>query len=285
MKHFFLGALILLSLSAYSQLLNPSKEWFTQENFFSVEEISKQKIKKIIVYKQSKKDGKIFKDEYACAEYIFNENGFLKQAFKYTPGTVKDDTSIYSFYYNNSNQVYKRSEKQGPFNFIYYQMYKDKKPIKEVKIDGNSENLDTAYIHHLDYKFLQADKYEVNYFNSVNKPFKSIKVEKDLFDQVILHETNYERNANFTRIKYDYNLNQLNSKLIESSYGRTLTSTDWQFKYKNGFIDLVEKSVNEKLKLKYGILYKESHLIDAVVERNIANKSVTIYKLQYEFYN
>ena len=281
MKYVSLFLLLIISLQVKSQIFDLSRNLFSEEGFFYPDEIRKQKIKSILISKSEKKDGEFFEKEIPELSYTFYDNGFLKEALKFTAHAKRIDTSRFSYYYNSNSNIFKRVEQQGPFLFYYYYMYADNMIEKEIKIDGRSPVSDTAYIRLYENSF-ENNKLTTTVLNSIQKPFKIIITRKDLFDQVTLQRTEYTRTANFSETIYNYQLNQLNSKKHQSYFGK-VKDVEWTYQYKNGMIDLITVTENGTPTFKYGFTYDKDKKVKAIVERNRVEKTVSIYKFTYKY--
>ena len=284
MKFLFSIFFIFSIFPAYCQILNLEKDWFTHDAFFNEVEVKAKKIKSISILKQYKLDGKAFEIEEKVASYHFYNNGLTKQTTRFQNSKYGVDSTNFYFYYNSNETLFKRIEKEGPFHFIFYFTYNSGNLEKEVKIDGNSPNLDTAYLRLFENK-IETQVTTTTHFNSIKKPFKTSLIERDLFNQTIRAETKFKRSSNFSKTLYIYELRQLNHKKKESYFGTKYSKLDYRYSYKKGFLDLIKVIKNEKTLFKYGLLYLPNGLIDAVVERNLNEKSITIYKFNYEFIN
>lgn len=281
MKQFFLLLLFSLPFCCEAQLIDLGKEWFSESGFFNTEEIKKQKVKQIIITKSEKKDGAFFKKEKAFINYYFYDNGLLKESLKFIPQTRRVDTSVFTFYYNNSGLPFKRIEKQGPFLFFYYLVYKNKDLLKEIKIDGNSSKSDTAYIRYYKNE-RKGNSLQTTVLNSIKRPFKTITKKTDLFNHIIYSKIEFFRSANFSETVYSYQLNQLNSKEHRSYFGYN-KSVKWKYDYKNGIVDFVRVTENDEEIIRYGFTYDGENRVAAIVERNVKEKSISVYKFSYRY--
>jgi len=283
MKFFFSLILISVGVNLNAQIFDFTTEWFHSESFFVETEVEKRNIKSIHISKSEKLDGQVFKDENALISYHFLTNGKVQKVEKYLHHFNRIDTSNFIFYYSKSNILYKKVEQEGPFEFSYFYVYEDDLLSKELKANTQAERLDTSYQRYYIYKNSENEQL-ITHLNSVHKPFKIEKVKRDLFNQLISHKTDFVRNSNFLYTEYDYQLQQLNTKKVESYIGTQMNSEKWEYHYKNGFVDLINQYSEEVLTFKFAFLYSSTLLPKTIIERDVEKKSVSIYKLTYEYF-
>lgn len=275
--------LLFLFQFASSQIIDLKKELFYEEGFFIAEEIANKKIMRISITGSDKRDGRFFREERPIYIYDFFENGKVASSKKMIPLSNRTDTVQFSFFYNGKGNLYKRTEEQGPFKFNYYFSHQENKIDKEIKIDANSPNFDTAYLRNYSYEE-EANRLIASVLNSAGKAFKIQTTEWDFDNRLISDELRYTKTSNYEKTKYKYHLDFLTHKSEKSFFGKE-KERQFSFKYKGYLIDLIELSEDGVLTEKFGFVYGNDKLPSAVVERNVLNKSVSIYRFTYEFYD
>ena len=84
---------------------DPSKEWFTLEDFFDLQLIQNKSVKSITVYKSDKKDDEVFSAETKFTTYFFSTKGELEESRKFVSLSGRIDTSVYEYKYNRSKLI------------------------------------------------------------------------------------------------------------------------------------------------------------------------------------
>ena len=79
-------------------------------------------------------------------------------------------------------------------------------------------------------------------------------------------------------------MNQLTEKRSFTSIGKQQTHL-WKYSYKSGILDFIKHYENEVLIEKLGFTYLKNGIVSAIVTRDLKRKSVTIYKLDYNFFD
>lgn len=190
------------------------------------------------------------------------------------------DSSVHVFYYNTNQSIFKREEFEGPFNFNYYFIYNKNQLKKELKIDGNSESSDTSYTRYYEHK-ISDNKHEVITLNTIRKPFKIQVLEFNSNNQIINSQINFNKTANYDHTDYKYDSHQLIEKTESSYFGSKNVKLKWIYTYKKGILDEINLLENEKLVKKWVILYLDSKVIDVIVERDLTEQKVNLYKFRY----
>ncbi|MFB1021794.1 MAG: hypothetical protein QMC40_03425 [Vicingaceae bacterium] len=278
MKLVFLLLVSFFPFQSYGQF-DPSKEWFTLHDFFESSVIKENQVRTISVFTSNKKDEAIFSSEVKLAEYSFSKEGKLTRSEYYVALSNRTDTASFKFEYSG-NKVYKRTENQGPFSFSYGYNWLNDSCYQETKLDNKTK--DTNYIHST--KVIQTGrKKKLTYFNSIGRPMKNEWVTQNLFGKVVYKRTSYARSLSFIEEVFDYRATQIVDRYIWNTIGKQ-KKTDWEFTYKEGYLDFITVKENDSLIFKYGLLYNDQNLLKALVKRDVVNKSVRVYKIEYRFY-
>lgn len=283
MRYYFSIICLMIFTNLNAQLLDLKNEWFSLNGFFLQKEVQSNNIQHIEVLKQHKKDGQAFKKERPFLSYSFFDNGLLRSSQRLVPLSRKYDTASFYFYYDKAEILFKRIEKQGPFKFDYYFINKDNQVIKEVKIDGNSPTYDTSYIRFYEHNHLQ-DRLESTIYNSANKAFMNLLKRFDHNKRVIYERQSYTRTSNYTEISYTYQLEWLLTKEVKTYLGK-VKQKEWTYTYKQGKLDLVTLKKDNKLTNKYGVSYLKNGLVDVVIERDLIEKTITVYRFRYSYFH
>lgn len=269
----------LINIYGFSQL-DPAKEWFTLEGFFDIDKIQGADIKGVVIYKSDKKDDEAFNNERKLAQYYFNENGHLIESQNFVPLSRRIDTSSIEFNYKEDKLV-RRVESQGPFKFSFSFVWLNDSTFLEIKIDENT--LDTNYIHRIEIKKDSEYKEVFTFYNSIGRPMKSQWVERDLFNQKIYQKESYARSLSFEVDSFNYQAKQLLSRLIWNTIGKQ-KKTMYEFTYVDGYLDFIVLKEDGELSFKYALLYNEKKLVKSIVKRDVKEKSISIYKLEYQYF-
>lgn len=284
MKLLLFTLLSFCGLFSNAQLLDLTSNWFGEEGFFVEKTLQDHNIKSITIEKSSKLDGKYFSSEQDALKYTFNTSGQLVQSLKFIPLADRTDSSVFTFFYNKTQKVFKREEKEGPFSFTYYFVYKDDKLQKEVKINNYSPNLDTSYIRFYAHEELDGNTEKVTYFNSIRRPYQYREDQFDLFGQLIHQKTSLVRSQNFSEKEFTYQVNQLIKKRSFTNVGKQQVNI-WEYSYEKGILDFIKHFQDDALIEKIGFTYRQDGLVSAIVTRDMERKSVTIYKFSYTFFD
>jgi len=271
----------LLSVLEGIAQFDPSKEWFVLEDFFEQQQIEGNRIKGIIIYKSDKKDDEAFGNQRKIAQYFFTAEGRLSLSQKFVPLSGRMDTSFFEFDYKG-NKLFSRTESQGPFCFKYSYLWLNDTVFQEVKTDQNT--LDTNYIHRVEIQKEERYRRKFTYYNSIERPMKSKWVTNNSFGKVILQRESYSRSLSFVENSFNYKATQLVSRSKWNTIGRQ-RNFFWQFTYKEGYLDFIEQSEDELLVLKFAILYNDQRLIKSIVKRDVREKVISIYKIEYNYYS
>ena len=278
MKLVFLFLVSFFSFQSYGQF-DPSKEWFTLHDFFDSSVIKENQVRTISVLTSNKKDEAIFSSEVKLAEYSFSKDGKLTRSENYVALSNRTDTASFKFEYSG-NKVYKRTESQGPFSFSYGYTWLNDSCYQETKLDNKTK--DTNYIHST--KVIQTGrKKKLTHLNSIGRPMKNEWVTQNLFGKIVYKRTSYARSLSFIEEVFDYQATQIVDRSIWNTIGKQ-KKTNWEFTYKEGYLDFITVKENDSLILKYGLLYNDQKLLRALVKRDVVNKSVRVYKIEYRSY-
>ena len=280
MKIILFFLLLVSTLSIHGQIFTFQHEWFENESFFNDSVIQEQRIAAIHIWQSEKKDGRAFQSERDFLHYEFNRSGKLSASYKSVDLRNKVDTATFLFSYNQKGQLYKQSEQQGPFHFSYFYFYEGNRLFKEVKINVASSSIDTAYLHYLKHNS-SKNSTRITTLNALKKPFLYLDKEYDLDHNLIRETKSYHRNRRYQETVYNYNQEQLTriEKLINGSKQKEISIA------RNGEqIELVSFIENKNLVKKYAFTYHLNDLPKAIIERNLVEKKIIIYRLEYLFF-
>jgi len=270
--------LLLSSFGTTAQVFNFKVDWFDNNSFFEAVFLQSKKVESISISVSEKKDGAYFQGARPILRYDFNANGQLKRSYKLIPLKNKIDTALFQFFYTDKNQLYKRTEQQGLFNFGYYFFYKNGFLEREVKINQTSK--DTAYLRYFE-STIQGLERSVILLNSIHKPFATISEKKSKSGLLLRKKLAYNRNPNYSEVSYSYKGKQLIQKKEQKLQGKELINT--YFLHKGDKLDLVKIEKNNILIKKYAFTYTESGLPKEIIERDMIKKNVKIYKIDYTY--
>ena len=262
-------------------MLSLQEEWFGNKSFFVDSIISQQKIAAIHIWQREKKDGNHFKNERTFLHYEFNRSGQLTASYKSIRLRNKIDTAIFLFSYNNKGQLTKQSQQQGPFHFNYLYYYENDKLVKEIKIDLANSVIDTAYIHYFNHS-ISPNSSKITTLNALKKPFLYLDRAYNLNGQLLRETKSYHRNQGFNETSYTYADNHL--ILIEKSNSGQAVAQKISVDQKNDKLDLISFYEGRELKKKYAFTYNVNGLQKAIIERNLVEMKITIYRVEYLFY-
>ena len=275
MKLVFLFLVSFFTFQSYGQF-DPGKEWFTLHDFFDSSVIKENQVRTISIFTSNKKDEAIFSSEVKLAEYSFSKEGKLLRSENYVALSNRMDTASFKFEYSG-NRVYKRTENQGPFSFSYSYIWLNDSCYQETKLDNKTK--DTNYIHST--KVIQTGrKKKLTHFNSIGRPMKKEWETQNLFGKIVYKRMSYVRSLSFIEEVLDYQATQIVARSIWNTIGKQ-KKTNWEFTYKEGYLDFITIKENDSLILKYGLLYNNQNMLKALVKRDVVNKSVRVYKIEY----
>lgn len=269
------------AISVQAQFFSFQEDWFENESFFVDSIISQRKIAAIHIWQREKKDGRHFKNERAFLHYEFNRSGQLKASYKSIVLKNKIDTAIFLFSYNQKGQLYKQSQQQGLFHFNYFYFYENNKLVKEIKIDVANNAIDTTYLHYFDHTTNNSSS-RITTLNALKKPFVYLDSEYNLNGQLILETKSYHRNQAFTETTYTYE--EGNLILVEKSNNRKSVFEKLTIDRKHEKLDLISLYQDQELAKKHGFTYHLDGTPHAIIERNLEEMKITIYRMEYLFY-
>ena len=275
---FFCSLFIFLSSVAQ---FDPSKDWFTMEDFFEQESIQNKSIKSISIYKSDKKDDEIFSAERKFAEYFFSTDGKLYESRKFVPLSRRIDTSVFEFLYDGSKLI-SRTENQGPFRFKYSYSWLNDSTFQEIKIDENT--LDTSYVHRVEIQAEEELERKYTYYNSIGRPMKSEWIATNFMAKVISKKESYSRSLSFVVDSFNYKATQLIHRMKWNTIG-VHKKTLWEYSYQGGYLDFIREMEEGEVVAKLAILYNDFQLIKSIVKRDVREKTISIYKVEYDYYS
>lgn len=273
MKKTFLLFSIFIPLISIAQVFNFEREWFDNYSFFTSDFIQNNGIESIAISMSEKKDGKYFKDENMILYYEYEASGKLAASYKFIPLRNRIDTAVFRFYYNNYEQLYKRTEKQGPFHFGYYFSYDQGILKKEIKINQNSK--DTAYLRYFETTTHHLEE-RTTLLNSSGKPFATIHKKFDDSKHLLSKKLAYSRNSNYAESVFTYKGDFLIKK--EERKGSTIEIT-----YNGDKPELIKIYKEGKLQKKYAFTFMENGMPKEIIERHLIEKTIRVYKLNYRY--
>lgn len=281
MKFLLFSLLLISTLNVCGQFFSFQQEWFENESFFKDSTIRKNNIAAIHIWLSEKDDGQAFKTERDFLHYEFNQSGKLSASYKSVALRKKIDTATFIYSYNKEGKLSKRSERQGLFHFNYYYFYTGDMLFKEVKINAINSAIDTTYLHYFEYDSTNNVK-RITTLNALKKPFLYLTKEFDKKDHLIKETKSYRRNQGYNETNYSYEDGQLIK--VKKSYGSNsqheiIISRDKEK------LDLISFFQDEKLIKKYAFTYHLNGLPKAIIERNLVEKKITIYRLEYLLYS
>ena len=259
---------------------DPSKEWFTLEDFFDLQLIQNKSVKSITVYKSDKKDDEVFSAETKFTAYFFSTKGELEESRKFVSLSGRIDTSVYEYKYNRSKLI-SRTEIQGPFSFRYHYSWINDSSFQEIKIDNRT--LDTNYVHRVEVRKEEGLKKKYTYYNSVGRPMKTQWVTTNLLGKVIAKKESYARSASFVVDSFTCEVNQLIHRSKQNTIGVNKKTT-WEFTYQEDYLDFIKEMKDGKVIRKFAILYNDLQLIKSIIQRDVSEKTISVYKVEYEYY-
>jgi hypothetical protein len=259
---------------------NPSEDWFSLDGFFESQITQNKGISSITIYKSDKKDDEVFQEEKKYMHFTFSTKGMLLESRKFIELSRRTDTSIYTFNYEDS-KLASRTESEGPFCFSYIYDSLNDSTIQETKLD--EKTLDTNYIHHINIQEETSWRRKYTYYNSIGRPMKNCWISKNTLGNVIAKKESYSRSLSFVVDSFNYNGNLLINRLKWNTIG-VQKRTVWEFAYENGFLDFIKQTEDGTLVAKFAILYNEKELIKSIVMRNVKEKTISIYKVEYDYF-
>ena len=259
---------------------NPSEDWFSLHGFFESELIQRKNIRFITIYKSDKKDNQAFQRENKFLHFAFSTEGKLLESRKFIELSGRTDTSTYTFKYEGS-RLTSRTENEGPFCFSYTFGWLNDSTIQETKIDEKTS--DTNYIHHITVQQETSLKKKYTHYNSIGRPMKFQWISEDALGNVIAERYSYSRSLSFVVDSFSYNGNLLINRLTWNTIG-VQKRTVWEFTHENGMLDFIKEVDDGELVAKFAILYNDNQLIKSIVKRNVKEKTISIYRVEYNYY-
>ena len=278
---FLIGAYFFITATTPLPLLRFDLEWFTNESFFNEEVIRDQKIKAIHIWVSEKKDGKIFEKEHSFLHYVFNKNGAILKSYKEVPMKGKTDTLFHQYFYDSNNLCVKKIERLQPYHFIYHFSNENGKNTSEIKIDAHTK--DTSYHHQFKHK-ITDERHIVSVYNGSNKAYKFISTEYDKAGNIINKRKTFKRNRSYTESAYNFQDGLLQKIATTRFYGKKKINNSF-LNYEDQMLQHMTVKENGKIKYKLGFTYDSKGLVDAIIKRNPEKKTVTIYRLEYLYFD
>ncbi|MFT7085887.1 MAG: hypothetical protein ACJAV5_001609 [Vicingaceae bacterium] len=251
------------------------------EDFFELESIQNKSIKSITIYKSDKKDDEIFCAERKFAEYFFSTDGKLYESRKFVPLSRRIDTSVFEFLYDGSKLI-SRTENQGPFSFKYSYSWLNDSAFQEIKIDENTS--DTNYVHRVEIQGEEELKRKYSYYNSIGRPMKSEWITTNFMAKVISKKESYSRSLSFVVDSFNYKATQLIHRMKWNTIG-VHKRTHWEYSYQGGYLDFIREMEERVVVAKLAMLYDDNKLIKSIVKRDVKEKTISVYKVEYDYYS
>lgn len=299
MRIFFCSILLFSYTGLFSQMINNRNGLaFTDENFFDVSFISKNKIKKLHGSVATKREGEpmIERDQFFL--YEFNNDGRLKSIMSTfaSYGHAKD-TSIVLFEYDvRGNLVTKR--RSDNFGFFSYNYTYDSlnRVIKETYC--RDENIGIDRFH-----FILGKQYEISsetftyhqyiknqkikkYYNNYDKLYQETYSYFDASGYHLQDITRLTLSGKESKIIYEYDEKGHVSKKSDISYIFAYNEITSTFTY-DAIGNLEEQAIyhNNKQTTLRSLLYdKKTLLMNAQVMKDYETGLIYIFKYWYEFY-
>lgn len=281
MKILFSAAFCLLHFVASSQVFNFENEWLDSRGSFNEEWIESNSIKSIQLRVSEKKDGQKFQKETAYIEYVFGKNGKLNQSHKYIPIHKGMDTLSFSFQYDHKGQLLLREESDSRFHFNYYFIYSDNELGKEIKV--NQLNGDTSYLRFFKLNIAENQRH-YTFYNSIKKPFLIVQEKYNEHNLLLSKRTSYSRNSNYRKLEFIYEGKKLKQKELSRYFGHK-KSIKSEFFYQGNFLDEILIKKDGILTKKFAITYSLNGFPKEIIERDVLNQKVKIYRLSYSNQN
>lgn len=283
MKGTILLILLGLSILSNAQSICLDQPWMDHANFFDTKDISALQIRSIEIYKNVKRDGKTMGKPQKKWRYLFNQDGLLIRSTKYFEYKSKVDSNSHVFSYNENKLIKKRDELLGRFHFRYLYSYDKYDKQSLIKLDMNQSPPDTNYVRY--FEQLKNNNYVLELTkNEIGLAFKKERRNYDMDGRLLKERISFVRNTQFAEQSFIYSNDLLNEVRKKSS---SLNGVELKkiVEYKNGKIDLVKVYRDNELTAKYAYLFDDSGLLENIIERDLEKLTITVYDLEFTFFN
>ena len=297
LKSCFAVILIIIGTQTNAQLLDGSKNLFSDEPFFNIDFVKVNKIKAITGELLYKKDNEIIQSRNKFIRYDFDSLGRM---FRIVNIFIRIDsivdTTISAFHYDEKNRMI---TKRVSDNFGFYSLNYDYDShdnitkgtyCREISSGNSQSNFVLAKQYPIafdafEYEYLSAIQYKKKTLNNLGKPYKEIIVNKNQAGQIVEEYGKLIVTSKIEKINYAYDEKY---RLIEKvDYSNVSEENKIVFKYKydiqNNILEF-EKYQNDVLIFHSEFLYDENHLFTSQVSRDEGNKTIDISKYSYDFF-
>ena len=278
----FLAVLFsLVQHHVYAQLLDPSADWFSLQDFFQERYVKEKAIVSLNLSVEEKADGEKIRDSGEKLSYFFNASGKLIRAEKKIPLSRGFDTAFVDYEYDIRGRLTKTVEHYGPYHFIYLNHFANDLVFTSLKINPKLKKRDTLYnrTHRIDRK-------EQTEIEKISNEKGGVFIEKkrsfDAQDRLIQEKVGYTYSRNRSRARYIYQQDQLIESLLIKDF-RVRQEERRQFSYEAGKLKEVLYFKNDKLNTRTAFTYAQG-LLSAIIIRNQEEGWIKIYRLHYELY-
>jgi hypothetical protein len=295
-KLIFSFAFVLLAFLANAQIFNTSKELFTNEPFFDIDFIAKNRIKSIkgeLHYKRDK-EKMLSKNSYLC--YEFDTLGRMCRQYSTFPTAGGSDTIFLYFEHDSLNRVYtKRSADNFGF-FSYTYVYDDRGNIvKEVYnrevsagtaagdfILARQFPMGTEAFH---YEYLGPYHFKKKLLNNLGTPYKEILFQINDKKQMLEETGTFLTTGQRERKIFNYNeKGQLTEKAEYSDIAGGNTIKFTYFYDDAGNLIEIKKFKNDEQTQVTEFMINEKGIVTAKLTRHIQDKLIDIIKFTVEYY-
>lgn len=284
MKNIIFPLLFLFPTLGFSQLFDPQKDWFSDENFFNKEVVKQNSLKYFKSKFSTKKDNKIIEQTLNFTMSEFDKEGRLKMYIKGSGWAGKVDSIIYAFSYDSSALIKTQDEVFSNIHYYFFYEYdKSDKLIKEIKFDLSKLPTHIVSTKHFGYENLAGSREKKLFLNDAGKTYMEEVTETEN-GKLVFKRLQYVKNSNYKQESYQYKGAKLVLKNTKGNIGKTY---DIVYKYSyldNGSIDEILISEDGKELQRIAFVYDRPHIPKAMVVRHYISRKIDIYEFEYGFY-
>jgi hypothetical protein len=298
MIRFFI-AFFVLSLSvpvAYTQMLNPDKNLFSDEPFFNPEFIRKNKIKSLHTEHFYKPDKEMMYPKGLMIIYEFNADGHLSRQlsrFK-IPGGGYDTTYIYYEFDPEGKWITKRTTDNFGFYSLGFKYDKKGNVVEEVynrELNENQANgnfvLAKQYpigVEKYEFNYVNPVFYKKRYLNNLSMPFKEVAFALNEQGKVVEETGTFLTTRMLERKTFKYDAE---GKLVEKTeYSDVSKEVEFRYEYKydeKGNLLEIKKFRNTELQVNTEFMLENNGFISAKLALDYAAKMIDVVKFSYLF--
>lgn len=300
MLKFLVAIFVLLpGMPCKAQLLDCSKNLFSEEPFFNSCSIQEHKIRTITGELHYKRDYEKMYSKDAIVRYDFDEKGRLvRQLSTFKNYTGVTDSAVIFYHYDDYDRlITKRTSDAFGFYSLNYEYNEKDNLIKETYCrDMNANNSKSDFIlgkqypmgyETFKYEYLTPAQYKIKQLNNLGVSYKEIIVNKNENGQIIEEEGRFVVTGKIEKriFTYDAKNRTIEKRDYSNVSGENEIIYNYRFDEAGNILEMEKLKNGNIIPVRTEFLYSNiPSLISAQISRDRSKKTIDIIKYSYEFY-